>query len=281
MSAGEQKADLKKVTTSFIVKNLQMLVKNYDKRSPHWADAIREYDIFMGNNRSQWTARANNDYKQLLKNEEFIQAIREVLAAFGMDSRASVLTSLSLFLETTRKVSRDFDLLARANVKLENLELKNKIEVETVASIISRIYGLFSQTGKLSVSGGMVIASKAMHMLMPELFIMIDHRIMGVLHGIPDYYPHPRDGKNWYDIIPGYSGAKLNPYAGYGWDSDQCYLAALMYYKRIIREWCQQNNKDVIGFSELGTRTVKVDGLFGNKISFKATAARIIDMALW
>jgi hypothetical protein len=198
-----------------------------------------------------------------------------------MDSRGSILTSPSLFLDTTTEASRDFDLLGRAEVQLDALNLRNKVETETVTSIIKNIYNLFSQTKKLSVSGGMVIASKAMHMIMPELFIMIDHRVMGKLHRFSDYCPHPSDGKNWYDVIPNYHGTKLNPYAGYGWDSDQCYFAALMYYKRVILEWCQLNGTDISKFLELGVRTVKTDIIFGDKISFKSTPARIIDMALW
>jgi len=135
---------------------------------------------------------------------------------------------------------------------------------ETVASVIGRIYNLFSQPKRLSLSGGVVIASKTAHMIMPELFIMIDHRIMKKLHEVSDYYPHPSDGEGWYDVISNYSGHKLNPYSGYAWDFDQRYLAALMYYKRIILEWCQQNNTDITGFLQLGIRTVTNDIVRGS-----------------
>lgn len=281
MNVDEQKEYLKKVAaTSAIVQNLQGLVNGYDKRHPHWFDAIKEYDVFMASGRPWWMAQVNNDYEKLLKNEEFVRRIRELVAIFGMNVRGSKLTSPSLFLETIIKASQDFNSLVHAHVRLENLNFKTKIEAEPVNSIISRTYNLFSKMGSLSASGGMVVASKTMHMILPELFIMVDRGIMRRLHQIKDYQPHPKDGRNWYDVIPGYLGDKLNCVES-GWTVPRTYLAALIYYKRIIFEWCEQSSKDVKDFLEIGTRTVRIDPIFGKDTSYQATAARIVDMALW
>ena len=267
------------VNTSAIIKKLKYLVSTYDSRNSWWEYAIKRYDIFMGYVRPHYLKHSNYNYQSLLKNIDFIKELRKLLEAFGMNRRGSVLMKLEVFLDTISQTSQDFNLLAQANIRLENLNLKHKIGEENVSSIISRIYDLFSHLNRLSLSGGIVIASKTMHMIMPELFIMIDGRIMKKLHKISDYHPHPNDGKSWYDVIPRYSGYKMNPYPGYAWDFDQCYLAALMYYKRIILEWCQWNNTNIESFLEIGLRTVTTDKSITIKV--RSTTARIIDMALW
>lgn len=276
---GKGKSEI--VTTSAIVQSLRSLVNNYDSRNSWWREAIWKYDIFMGSIRPYWLKHMQHNYQKLLRSEKFIKEMRRVVGAFGMDSRGSQLTGFGLFSDATSEAGRDFDLLKFAKVRLETLKLKEKVGGESVGSIMTRIFNLFSQTKRLSLSGGAVIASKTMHMIMPELFIIVDSRIAKRLNKISDYYPHPSDGNSWNEILPNWDGYKLNPFASYDWDLDQRYLAALMYYKRLILEWCQQNNTDISNFLKLGTRIVITDIAFRTKTQYTALPSRIIDMALW
>lgn len=208
------------------------------------------------------------DYVELLKDDNFIEDLRTILRYFGMNQRGSILTPHNILKETLTQVGRYFNMLRQAKVTLESLDPDDEINNEKVSAIIQKIYEPFSFSNKLSQSGGIVVASKTMHMIMPKLFIIIDGRIMKVLHSISDYHPHINDG-SWYDIIPKYYGYKLNPYPlRYNWDYFNRYFAALFYYKRIILEWCQENNSDLQSFMELDTES----------ISFPS---RVIDKALW
>ena len=128
-----------------------------------------------------------------------------------------------------------------------------------------------SEPGNLTLSGGFVIASKTMHFILPELFIMIDGSHIGIsLYNIQDYNPWTEDGRNWLDVIPDYSGRKPNPSPrGLGrksWDSER-YCIALMYYKRIYNEWIHEANSTHQAFLELDENP--------------NTVTRITDKALW
>ena len=38
---------------------------------------------------------------------------------------------------------------------------------------------------------------------MPELFAMLDGQHIGIsIYHVSDYYPHPDDGRDWFDVIP-------------------------------------------------------------------------------
>ena len=90
------------------------------------------------------------NYQKPLRGEQFIEEVRGVLKAFGMNMRESVLTGFGLFLDTAAEAGRDFDLLARAMTRLETLNLKQKINGETVAPVIGGIYNFFhNQSGCL------------------------------------------------------------------------------------------------------------------------------------
>ena len=258
--------------TSYIVQNLQSLVKRCNKKCTCKTSRFRKpfaaYNIFMMN-RPLFLNKSGESYAKLLENRYFCNGLRNLLKEFWMDQRGSRLTSFDQFQSSLIEAGPDFDLLSSAEIRLETLNLKQKIGDDTVSSIIERIYELFTYPGRLSVSGGIVIASKTMHMIMPEVFIMIDHRIMKSLHNISDYYPHQDEG-SWRDILTPalYRGGTLNPHPATGWDWHGFYAAALMYYKRIIREWCQKNNSDIQGF-------LNIDAKYGS------TPARIVDKALW
>jgi hypothetical protein len=258
-----------------IIQNLQSLINRHNEKydslySPHprLCKAFKAYNLFMTKVRPFRLKLKNGSYTKLLKDLSFCEDLRSILKHFGMAQRGSRLTPRDRFQETLIKAGPHFDLLSSEQIRLETLNLKQKLKGGiTVDSTIKIIYELFSHTNGLSESGGIKIASKTMHMIMPEVFIMIDQRVMESLHNISDYYPHQVEGR-WYDVLTEYRGQKLNPYPGQAWDWYGCYAAALMYYKRIILEWCEKNNTDIQGFLNL-------DAKYGS------TPARIIDKALW
>lgn len=275
LAEGKTTRQLKaRMRTSDIVQNIQSLINRHNKLYgspsspfPRLCKAFKAYNIFMGKVRPYRLKVNKGIYARLLEDLSFCEDLRNILKHFGMAQRGSKLTSRDQFQDSLVKAGPDFDLLSSTKIRLETLNLKQKIRDEVVVdSIIKKIYELFAHTNKLSESGGIKIASKTMHMIMPEVFIMIDNRVMESLHNISDYYPHQDDG-SWYSVRASYSH-KLNPYPGPGWDWYGCYAAALIYYKRIICEWCEKNNSDIQGFLNL-------DAKYGS------TPARIIDKALW
>ena len=253
------------ILTSDIVQNLEFLVKKHNDEKPHCDRGFYSYVYFMKYRKKRLAESGN--YAKLLRDTYFCEELKKVLKDFGMGQRGSKFSSLSQFQNTLVKASTDFDLLSLAEIRLETLDLKQEIENETTYSVIKRIYKLFSYPGNLSNSGGVVIASKTMHMIMPELFIMIDSYVANTLNKIFDYNPHPEDGESWYAIIPNYDGLKLNRKDTESWDINR-YIAALIYYKRILREWCEKNNSDIQGFLNLDAQ-------------YNSTIPRIIDKALW
>lgn len=275
-----------KVFTSDIVKELSASVRDYPRRHPYELDSEREYRIFMSRIRPELFEINKGSYAQLLKDMNFIEELIRILKAFGMDMRGSQLTSHGLIQDCVKRAGQDFDLMSSANLRLETLTLKQKVGNETANTLIRRVYTLFSQPYMppispyaLSLSGGVVIASKAMHMIMPELFIMIDSHVARMLNKICDYYPHPTDGENWADVVQNYSWRKLNPSSTTNWD-DECYIAALMYCKRIAFEWCQRNNTDVASFLDLDAKSIKVDLFDDVQIKSRSVITRVIDKAL-
>jgi hypothetical protein len=91
---------------------------------------------------------------------------------------------------------------------------------------------------------------------------------MTKLHKVSDYDPHASD-RTWYDTLPKYEGQILNPYQGTSnWSEYPHYAAALMYYKRVIEEWCEKRQ---LGISEF----LKLDSPYNSKPS------RILDKVFW
>ena len=255
--------------TSYIVQNIGLLVNQHNKKygSPlsHFCGAFRAYNRFMKFRRRQLEVNGES-YVNLLKDQIFCQNLRALLRkwnAFRPDG------SSQRFQSTIAEAGQDFDLL-RAKIRLETF---NPRENETANSVIRWIFNLFARQGSLKKSGGVMVASKTMHFIMPELFIMIDNRIKRKLHEICDYAPHREDGRSWDEVIPDFYEfppryrQRLNPPIG-DWDYYGCYIAALMYYKRVIHEWCEKNKSNIQGFLNLDPE-------------HSSTPARIIDKALW
>lgn len=209
------------------------------------------------------------NFARLLSDLSFASRLRDILTKFGMDARASRLMAPERILSVISLVGSDCDLLNMAQIQLHTLNLKQTIKNQTVDSIIRKIYDHLAEPNNISEAGGFVAASKTMHFILPELFIMLDGQHIAIsLYNISDYHPHPNDGGGWSTVVSNYSGREPpNPSprgAGrYSWDNKR-YVVALMYYKRIIREWCQQNNADVKSFLNLDTQNA-------------STTSRIID----
>lgn len=258
----------KGASTSYIIQNIQDLVNNYNQL---YSTYVSDYKCFI-EERTRLLMINEGNFARLLNDPRFSDQIRDILTKFGMNARASELASRQRFLDTISEVGSELDLLNAAQIRLCTLNLHQVLGSRAVDSIVRNIFNLFCDPGQLSMAGGFVVASKTMHFIMPELFIMLDGQHIGTsLYNISDCYPHPNDGRDWSDVIPSYSRRKPNPSPrGEGrksWD-DERYCIALMYYKRIIRDWCQQNKNSIEGFLNLDAE-------------YASTAARIIDKALW
>lgn len=254
--------------TSYIVKNIQHLVEKYNRDYGHYN---RDYNFFL-KQRTHLFASIDRSFNNLLHDLRFSDQLRNILDSFGMNTRHSKLVSSQRFLDTMSQIGFEFDLLESEQIRLHTLDLHQIIHDQTVFLIIKKIFNLFKKPGNLTESGGFVIASKTMHFIMPELFIMLDGQHIAVsLYNIYDYHPHPDDGANWFETIPNYSGLKPNPSPrGEGrksWDYER-YSIALMYYKRIFQEWCQHANSNIENFLDIDSQNV-------------STVKRIIDKALW
>jgi len=258
----------KGASTSCVIENIQDLVNSYNQL---YSTYVHDYKCFI-EERTRLLRINGGNFVRLLNDPRFSAQIHDILTKFGMNARASELASRRRFLDTISQVSSEFNLLNAAQIRLYTLNLHQMLGSRTLNSIVRNIFNLFEKPNQLSISGGFVVASKAIHFIMPELFIMLDGQHVGIsLYNISDYYPHPDDGVDWFDVIPSYSGRKPNPSPrGEGrksWD-DERYCIALMYYKRIIRDWCQQNDSSIQEFLNLDAECA-------------STAARIIDKALW
>ena len=258
----------KGASTSYIIQNIQDLVNNYNQL---YSSYVRDYNCFIGE-RTRLLMINNRNLVSLLEDPRFSDQLQNILTKFGMNARASELVSRHRFLDTISQVGSEFDSLDTAQIRFHTLNLHQMIGSRTVDLIVRNIFYLFEEPGRLSTAGGFVVASKTMHFIIPELFVMLDGQHIGIsLYNISDYYPHSDDGGDWFNVIPDYSGRKPNPSPrGEGrksWD-DERYRITLMYYKRIIRDWCQQNNSSIEEFLDLDVENA-------------STAARIIDKALW
>jgi len=254
-------------TTLYIIQNMQDSVNNYNLL---YSMYVHDYKCFI-RERDRLLTVHNGSFARLLNDPRFANGLHDILTKFGMNARASELAPRQRFLDAIGQVSSEFELLSTAQIRLFALDLHQMIGSRTVYSIVGDIFNHFVTLGQLSMAGGFVVASKTMHFILPELFVMLDGQHVGVsLYNIADYHPHRNDGRDWFEVIPNYSGRKPNPSPrGAGrksWDSER-YSIALMYYNRIIREWCQRNNSNIENFLDLDSRA--------------STPARIIDKALW
>lgn len=252
--------------TEYIVKNLEKSINRYNKINIDYNKYYQKY-LF---NRNKFLTNYE-DIADLLVMDEFIDEIIRVLDEFGMNARLSELVSKGKFFNVMNEMKPLFSILSRHRISITDINLKEKCGSNNIYDIIREIYNTFSKRGNLTISGGFVIASKTMHFIMPDLFIMIDGEHIGLsLYNVDDYMPHKVDGKNWYEAVPNYSGKKPNPSPrGAGrmsWDAER-YCIALLYYKRIWLEWMELFNNDKNGFLALDY--------------YKNNIPRIIDKSLW
>lgn len=257
----------KGTSTSYIIRNMRDLVSRYNRFYPTY---VHDYQSFI-RKRSGLLRVHNGDFVRLLHDPRFTNQLQDILTKFGMNARAAELTPHQQFLETISRVGPYFELLNTAQTRLYALDLHQMLDGRTFYSIVRNIFSNFATPNKLSMAGGFVVASKTMHFIMPELFVMLDGQHIGIsLYNIVDYHPHLDDGRDWFDVIPNYSERKPNPSPrGEGrksWDSER-YSMALMYYKRIIQDWCQENNSGIEGFIDLDSSV--------------SPPARVVDKALW
>ena len=254
------------ITTSVLVRNIQERIKNYNQNLDFY---VRDYQQYISKRRSIFCE--THKISDIFQNDEYISELRWILDKFGMNARRSQLTEQSSFSKVIEESTPIFEKILEHETTLQKVSFTNSNQSRDYYSLICEIYNLFSKPGKLSYSGGFVIASKTMHFILPDLFVMIDGAHIGIsLYNISDYHPHSDNGKDWFEAIPSYSGKKSNPSPrGQGrtsWDSER-YCIALLFYKRIYHEWIETFNSNHETFIELDT--------------FSRSVPRIIDKSLW
>ena len=254
--------------TTYIVENMSNLVNNYNYSEK---DYVKDYNRFMLEGNHLFELH-NNTFEEMLNDRVFSEELRRILIKFGLDARASRLMPLQSIQNTISYCAPEFDQLRTANILLQNLNLSHEENGRSIYSIIRSIFDIFSEPNRITQSGGFVAASKTMHFIMPQLFIILDGQHIAIsLYNISDYYPHQKDGGDWGEIIPQYSGLTPNPSPRGGgrenWDAER-YIIALMYYKRIVLEWIQRNHSNIEGFLEIDSENL-------------SKASRIIDKSMW
>lgn len=136
-----------------------------------------------------------------------------ILKFFEVEMYGNYLVPSRSFFKAVSQIGSNFDLLwSSAQARIETLDLRQEIGNETIDTIIIRLFNFFEKQNTLSESGGIMIASKTMHLIMPEIFIMVDSHIRESLHNVLDYKPYISDGQTWRDVIPNYSGRTANPH---------------------------------------------------------------------
>lgn len=259
-------------TTNYYINNIMNIIKKTDQdalKSRVFNKRFINYNIYMGE-RLKILRRKNYNFNEVLTDDSFCSKIIKMLRNFQMDQRGSVLMTKNDICDALCHVANYFHILYLNNINLESLNLRSNINESNVNSYIKKTFDYLCLSNVISQSGGIVIASKTMHFIMPEIFIMIDNRVMKSLHNISDYYPKHNEPFEWYNELINYEGQKLNPYQGtWNWSKYICYAGVLIYYKRIINEWCQINNSNIKGF------------LKNDRLSAVPYASRIIDKIFW
>jgi len=114
-------------------------------------------------------------YNQILQssrnnfaNDELIEQVYKMLAAFGMDNQQAKLSDLPDFKQLIQEHATTIQLFA--HLKLEVVKKTDDSFKETMSSLFCNLAGLTKT--KLSL----VTFAKAMHFLLPNLFMPIDHK---------------------------------------------------------------------------------------------------------
>ena len=99
--------------------------------------------------------------------DEFIELVYNMLIAFKMNSRGAKLCALPDFKKSIKKHADTIQSLAK--YKLENVKATDDTFNETIDSLFDKLH--LTQT-----KSSLVTFSKAMHFLLPDLFMPIDRR---------------------------------------------------------------------------------------------------------
>jgi len=171
--------------------------------------------------------------------------VRALLSAFGMHGRASQLVPIPLLHATLAAVPAEtIARIAGFTLPLEAVPaLLPPGGGPPLAAELTYIYNTFAAPGAVSVSGGFVVASKALHCLFPELAPMIDgsHTGLSYFHIRRTTYTPPLAlGGTWNAWLGGPMAGVPNPSprgAGrHRWGSQQ-FLAAIGINQHIYALW--------------------------------------------
>ncbi|MBL8027902.1 MAG: hypothetical protein JNL74_15880 [Fibrobacteres bacterium] len=204
--------------------------------------------------------------------------IQALLRDFGMDARNSTLApaavlqnALSALNPTTLNWINSFSLPLHNSLS----KIINPATARSLAAELSDIYTVLSEPGVVSISGGFVAASKAIHALFPALTPMIDGAHTGISYYniLRNTYTPPLGLDNWNDWLGHPLNGVVNPSPrGAGrnsWGADQ-FLCAIGLNQHIYENWQAANgNHGIIAFIALDS----TPGATG--------VTRIIDKLLW
>ena len=139
------------------VRNIARLAKSGEERlSKKYPQSAELYDCILQSSRNNFG------------DDELIEQVYKMLAAFGMDNQQAKLSDLPDFKQLIQGHTKTIQLFA--HLKLEVVKETDESFKETMSSLFCNLAGL-TQT-KLSL----VTFAKAMHFLLPNLFMPIDHK---------------------------------------------------------------------------------------------------------
>jgi hypothetical protein len=101
------------------------------------------------------------------RSDDFLQGVYDMLAAFKMNSRRARLSKPATFKKSIKKHADTLKSLTK--VKLEKVKGAD-------SGLIDTINCLFDNLKLVQTQSRLVTFSKAMHFLLPDLFMPIDHR---------------------------------------------------------------------------------------------------------
>jgi hypothetical protein len=204
--------------------------------------------------------------------------IHSLLTSFGMNARKSVLVPVAAFRDALGSLHLPtIDWISTCSLPLPAASpaLINTANGTSIASDLHVIYDSLEALGAVTMSGGYVAASKAMHCLFPSLVPMIDgeHTGLSYYHIAPSTYAPPLGLGSWALWVGAPMTGKPNPSprgAGrVGWDWTR-FLAAMGINQHIYELWQSSHGNP-------GLQTfLAVDSSAG-----KSGIPRIIDKVLW
>ena len=260
------------ITTNKLVDSLAKRVGYYN--SMHKDRYVIPYQNFIRFRQAYLEEVHTNSIGGMISDRGFVDRLYQMLKDFGLDARRSKLVNPTQIQNSLGNIKSTIKKIHDAGIELTSLNLFQELEGRSLAVWFNSAFSLLSKPNAITDSGGVVAASKTLHFLLPDIFIMIDGaHIVKALSRIKDYFPDPTDGESWYDVIPEHElgiqlGYGLNPKSRGAWDDPIRYLAAHMYYKRISLTWCNRFKKTLEEFLQLDA-------------DHQVTASRIIDKALW